>query len=124
MPSAAATPWHTDRWFTSPWNHDPAVAGTLRLPADIQIHDVTLRDGEQQAGVEFSADDKIRIAEALAEAGVHRIEAGDREWPLRLPTGEGPFDHLAHCVVRWKRVECAKLERVHRFVGENQLTAR
>src|SRR5437762_12524186 len=76
MPSAAATPWHTDRWFTSPWNHDPAVAGTLRLPADIQIHDVPLRDGEQQAGVEFSADDMVRIAEALAEAGVHRIEAG------------------------------------------------
>ena len=76
MPPAAPTPWHTDRWFTSPWNHDPAVAGPLRLPADIQIHDVTLRDGEQQAGVEFSADDKVRIAEALAEAGVHRIEAG------------------------------------------------
>src|SRR5262249_31553067 len=76
MPPAAPTPWHTDRWFTSPWNHDPAVAGTLRLPPDIQIHDVTLRDGELQAGVEFSADDKVRIAEALAETGVHRIEAG------------------------------------------------
>jgi isopropylmalate/homocitrate/citramalate synthase len=37
---------------------------------------VTLRDGEQQAGVEFSADDKKRIAVALAEAGVQRIEAG------------------------------------------------
>ena len=24
----------------------------------------------------FTADDKVRIAEALAEAGVHRIEAG------------------------------------------------
>jgi isopropylmalate/homocitrate/citramalate synthase len=69
-------PWHTDDWFTSPWNHDPEVAGGYRFPAEIQIHDVTLRDGEQQAGVVFTADDKIRIAEALAEAGVHRIEAG------------------------------------------------
>jgi isopropylmalate/homocitrate/citramalate synthase len=36
----------------------------------------TLRDGEQQTGVIFTKDDKIRIAEGLAEAGVHRIEAG------------------------------------------------
>jgi isopropylmalate/homocitrate/citramalate synthase len=69
-------PWHTDDWFTSPWNHDPEVAGDFRFPDDIEIHDVTLRDGEQQAGVIFTADDKVRIAEALAEAGVHRIEAG------------------------------------------------
>jgi isopropylmalate/homocitrate/citramalate synthase len=40
------------------------------------IHDVTLRDGEQQAGVIFRKNDKIRIAEQLASLGVHRIEAG------------------------------------------------
>ena len=60
----------------SPWNHDPEVSGAFSFPDKITVHDVTLRDGEQQAGVEFSADDKVRIAEALAEAGVHRIEAG------------------------------------------------
>jgi isopropylmalate/homocitrate/citramalate synthase len=37
---------------------------------------VHLRDGEQQAGIEFAPDEKIRIAERLAEAGVQRIEAG------------------------------------------------
>ena len=74
--SASSPPWHTDRWFTSPWNHDAEVVDALRLPERIEVHDVTLRDGEQQAGVEFTADDKVRIAEALAEAGVHRIEAG------------------------------------------------
>jgi hypothetical protein len=70
------SPWHTDRWFTSPWNHDPEVSRQLDFPPKVRIHDATLRDGEQQAGVVFTADDKIRIAEALAEAGVHRIEAG------------------------------------------------
>ena len=45
-------------------------------PPRIELHDVTLRDGEQQAGVTFRKDDKIRIAEKLAEAGIHRIEAG------------------------------------------------
>ena len=49
------------------------------------MHDVTLRDGEQQAGVVFTKDDKLRIAEALAEAGVHRIEAGLPS-SLRRPT--------------------------------------
>ena len=74
--SAQRTPWHTDQWFTSPWNHDADVVADLRFPQQIEFHDVTLRDGEQQAGVEFSADDKLRIAEALADAGIQRIEAG------------------------------------------------
>jgi hypothetical protein len=69
-------PWHTDQWFTTPWNHDPEVAASFESAEKITVHDVTLRDGQQQAGVEFTADDKVRIAEALSEAGVHRIEAG------------------------------------------------
>src|ERR687891_1809187 len=69
-------PWHTDRWFTSPWNFLPEIREELDLPPAVQVHDVTLRDGEQQAGVVFTKDDKLRIAEALAEAGVPRIEAG------------------------------------------------
>ena len=71
-----STPWRTDQWFTSPWNFLPEVRKDLAFPGRIQIHDVTLRDGEQQAGIIFTKDEKIRIAEALAEAGVHRIEAG------------------------------------------------
>jgi isopropylmalate/homocitrate/citramalate synthase len=72
----ADQPWKTDKWFSSPWNYLPEVTGGLNLPEKVTIHDVTLRDGEQQAGVEFTADDKLRIAEALSEAGIHRIEAG------------------------------------------------
>jgi isopropylmalate/homocitrate/citramalate synthase len=40
------------------------------------IHDCTLRDGEQAPGVVFTKKEKIDIANALDEAGVHRIEAG------------------------------------------------
>lgn len=69
-------PWHTHDWFTSPWNFLPEVTEGLKFPEKIKIHDVTLRDGEQQAGVIFTKDDKVRIANMLAEAGVHRIEAG------------------------------------------------
>jgi isopropylmalate/homocitrate/citramalate synthase len=69
-------PWKSDRWFSSPWNFLPEIRDGLALPTSVQVHDVTLRDGEQQAGVVFTKDDKLKIAESLAEAGVHRIEAG------------------------------------------------
>jgi isopropylmalate/homocitrate/citramalate synthase len=69
-------PWKTDKWFVSPWDFETAVTEQLHFPKQIKFHDITLRDGEQQTGVIFTKDDKIRIAEALAEAGVHRIEAG------------------------------------------------
>jgi isopropylmalate/homocitrate/citramalate synthase len=69
-------PWKTDKWFVSPWNFTDAVREQLHFPKQVKFHDITLRDGEQQSGVIFTKDDKIRIAEALAAAGVHRIEAG------------------------------------------------
>jgi isopropylmalate/homocitrate/citramalate synthase len=69
-------PYKTEKWYVSPWNYAKEVTRHFNFPRKIQIHDVSLRDGEQQAGIEFTKDEKIRIAEALAEAGVHRIEAG------------------------------------------------
>ena len=72
----ANQPWKTDDWFVSEWNYAPEVTKDFKFAKNIKIHDVTLRDGEQQTGVILSKDEKIRIAEALAEAGVHRIEAG------------------------------------------------
>jgi isopropylmalate/homocitrate/citramalate synthase len=71
-----AEPWRNDNWFVSPWNYLEEVTKDFKPPKQVRIHDVTLRDGEQQAGVIFTKDDKIRIAEKLAEVGVHRIEAG------------------------------------------------
>ena len=71
-----ATPWKNANWHVSPWNYFPEVTEGYAPPEKVKIHDITLRDGEQQAGIIFSKDDKIRIAEKLAEVGVHRIETG------------------------------------------------
>ena len=72
----SAQPWKTDDWFSSAWNYNEEVTKDLNFADKIKIHDVTLRDGEQQTGIAYNFDDKLRIAEALAEAGMHRIEAG------------------------------------------------
>jgi isopropylmalate/homocitrate/citramalate synthase len=69
-------PWKSDKWFVSPWNFADEVVKDFRFADQVKIHDITLRDGEQQTGIVFTKDDKVRIAEALAEAGIHRIEAG------------------------------------------------
>lgn len=71
-------PWKTDKWFVSPWNYEPEVTSNFQFPPakDIKIHDITLRDGEQQAGIAYTLEDKMKIAKALAETGVHRIETG------------------------------------------------
>ena len=42
----------------------------------VGLYDTTLRDGEQTVGVVLFPEDKLRIAQALSEAGVDRIEAG------------------------------------------------
>lgn len=63
-------------WWVSPFNDTKEVREKVQLAKRVEIHDATLRDGEQTPGVVFSIEDKIRIAEKLNEVGIERIEAG------------------------------------------------
>src|SRR3954465_13341997 len=62
------------QWSTSPFGGE-AHTGS-RFPAQIRVADCTLRDGEQQAGIVFTRQDKVDIARALDRLGVYEIEAG------------------------------------------------
>ncbi len=64
------------KWWVSPSNYAEEVTSKFGFPKKVEILDTTLRDGEQQPGIIFTRQDKVRIAKKLAEVGVHRIEAG------------------------------------------------
>ena len=59
----------------------------------VAVYDTTLRDGMQGEGMSLSVDEKVRVAHALDELGVHLIEAG---FPASNPKEEALFELLAH----------------------------
>jgi isopropylmalate/homocitrate/citramalate synthase len=61
-----------------PASHLNALTSTEtgQRPATLQLHDVTLREGEQAHGVSFPLEAKIELALALEAAGVRRIQVG------------------------------------------------
>jgi isopropylmalate/homocitrate/citramalate synthase len=68
--------WNTKDWRVSHYNFDSQARKGMKFPKKIKFHDLTLRDGEQQANLVFRKEEKIKIAQLLDEAGVDRIEAG------------------------------------------------
>ena len=86
------THFEDGKWWVSPYNFVPEVRNSLELPPKVQIHDATLRDGEQTPGVVFSVDDKIAIAQMLNDVGVDRIEAG---MPAVSPQDAEAIKHIS-----------------------------
>jgi 2-isopropylmalate synthase len=62
------------------------------VSSKVTIYDTTLRDGMQGEGMSLSADEKVRVAHALDDLGVHLIEAG---FPSSNPKEEALFELLA-----------------------------
>jgi len=76
------SPCKTDNRFVSPWNYLDEVKKDFTIPEKVKIHDVTLRDGEQQAGIIFTKDDKIRIAEKLSDVGIQLTTLFSEPYPI------------------------------------------
>ncbi|MCV6824247.1 MULTISPECIES: citramalate synthase [Halocynthiibacter] len=55
----------------------------------LYLYDTTLRDGQQTQGVQFSTQEKHRIAEALDKLGIDYLEGG---WPGANPTDSEFFE--------------------------------
>ncbi len=62
------------------------------MAQQVLIYDTTLRDGMQGEGMSLSVDEKLRVAHALDDLGVHFVEAG---FPSANPKEEALFDLLA-----------------------------
>jgi 2-isopropylmalate synthase len=67
----------------------------------VQIYDTTLRDGMQGEGMSLSVEEKLRVAHALDDLGVHLIEAG---FASSNPKDAAVFDELSRT-----RLSCAEI---------------
>ena len=88
-----ARQWKSDKHYVSFYDFLPTTRSGLKLPEKVVLHDVTLRDGEQQARVTFRRDEKVKIAQALDEAGIGRIEAG---LPSVSPSDKEAINDITH----------------------------
>ena len=76
----------------------------------IEIYDTTLRDGSQGEGVNFSVDDKCRVAEQLDALGVDFIEGG---WPGSNPRDLAFFERVRDLKLTRARVAAFGATRRH-----------
>ncbi len=73
-PLAGQPYFDNNKFWVSPMNF--LEENIKDYPAKVQIHDCTLRDGEQTPRVTYVKAERIRIAEQLDKLGVDRIEIG------------------------------------------------
>src|SRR5438034_5006169 len=82
----------------------------------IEIYDTTLRDGSQGEGVNFSVEDKCRIAEQLDSFGVDFIEGG---WPGSNPRDLAFFERARQLKLTRARIAAFGSTRRHTFTCDD-----
>src|ERR1051325_5452981 len=79
------------------------------MKPEVEIYDTTLRDGSQGEGINFSASDKLRIAEKIDAFGIHYIEGG---WPGSNPKDMEFFRQASRR--KWKNAKIAAFSMTRR----------
>ncbi|TVQ56894.1 MAG: citramalate synthase [Rhodobacteraceae bacterium] len=85
----------------------------------LTLFDTTLRDGQQTQGVDFSAEDKRRIAHALDRLGIDYVEGG---WPGANPT-DSDFFREAPALKRAKLTAFGMTKRAGRSAENDEVLA-
>jgi isopropylmalate/homocitrate/citramalate synthase len=67
-------PYKEGLWAVSPYNFDPTVNAGMHLPKQVQILDLTLREGRQVEGVSLRIEDVVEYAIRADAAGISVIE--------------------------------------------------
>lgn len=70
--------------------------------SQVEIYDTTLRDGSQGEGVNFTAQDKLRIAQRLDQFGIAFVEGG---WPGSNPKDDEFFERAKD--LEWRTTKIA-----------------
>jgi len=83
----------------------------------VELFDTTLRDGSQTAGINFSAEDKVRIADRLADFNIGWVEGG---WPGASPKDSQFFERMRQR--RWPKtrlIAFGSMARPGKAAGED-----
>jgi len=103
----------------------------------VRIFDTTLRDGEQSPGISLNVEEKVEIAEELADLGVDIVEAGFpnasqgdfeavqavahelRNRPVVVcGLARTAFEDIDRC---WEAIEPSGSPRIHTFIATSEL---
>lgn len=119
MSNAEENPWKVvGKWSVSPYTFEPDVRAGWKVPKNVTIHDVTLRDGEQTPGVVFRKEEKLKIAHVLEDIGIQRIEGG------MVAVSDEDFDTLATMSREIKQAEVCGLCRARQDDIERAIKAK
>ena len=61
-------------WNVSPYNFDPDIRSGMNLPEQVEVVDLSLREGRQVAGVALTLDEVLEYATRSAAAGFTTLE--------------------------------------------------